>query len=214
MRTKHVSLAFIAIASLALAGCASGGSAGDDADAPSPSRSAAASTPTPTPTATEDAAADAAPSGAVTVTSEKIVDDQMDHTVQADQVVRDFPWTSAQSGLADRDDTEQVLVHVAVTAGSKYYSTVDCGTLRVKAHGNTESWTSQGTTTVVESEMQAAGYPPLEAVDQGGSGEGWCAFSVTDATDTLDLQYVRVAAASNDGTVITAKDFYSEMVPA
>ncbi|WP_295792191.1 hypothetical protein [uncultured Microbacterium sp.] len=40
----------------------------------------------------------------VTVTSDKIVDDQMDHTVQADKIVRNFPWSSAQSGLADRDD--------------------------------------------------------------------------------------------------------------
>lgn len=211
---KHVSLAVagLAIASFALAGCSAGGSDDDRAAAPESSRPATteASTPTPTPTATGSAAAP----DVVTVTSEKIVDDQMGHTVQADQVVRAFPWTSAQSGLADRDDNEQVLVHVDMTAGDEFYSTMDCGSIRVQAHGSTESYTSQGTTTVIEDAMQAAGYPAFEPIDQGQSGEGWCAFSVTDPTDVLDLEYVRLAAASNDGTQITAKDFYSEMVPS
>ncbi|WP_171898826.1 hypothetical protein [Curtobacterium sp. UCD-KPL2560] len=207
----HASLAVagIAVVAFALTGCSTGAADRADDDRPTTTRSAAASTPSPTASATGDAVA----SGAVTVTSDKIVDDQMGHEVQADQVVRKFPWTSAQSGLADRDDDEQVLVHVTVTAGTKYYSTVDCGTLRVKAHGRTESYASQGTTTVIEDAMRDAGYPPLEKVDQGQSGSGWCAFSVTDPTPTLDLEYVRVAASGNDGTQVTAKDFYAEMVP-
>lgn len=211
MYRKHVTVAItgIAIASFALVGCSAGGSGDDDSAAAKPSRTAAADRATPTPSATESATA----SGEVAVTSEKIVDDQMGHTAQADRVVRDFPWTSAQSGLADRDDNEQVLVHVTMTAGDKFYSTMDCGSIRVQAHGSTESYTSQGTTPVIEDAMEAAGYPAFASIDQGQSGEGWCAFSVTDPTDVLDLEYVRLAASSNDGTQITAKDFFSEMVP-
>lgn len=211
MQYKHVSLvvAGLAIASLALAGCSSGGS-DEDAAAPAPSRTAAAEQSTPTPAASKTAAA----SGVVTVTSDKIVDDQMGHTVQADKIVRNFPWSSAQSGLADRDDNEQVLVHVNVTAGDKFYSTMDCLPIRVQAHGSTETYTSQGTTSVIEDEMKAAGYPALESIDQGESGEGWCAYSVTNPTDVLDLEYHRNAAASNDGTQITEKDFYAPMTPA
>ncbi|MET3637924.1 hypothetical protein [Curtobacterium oceanosedimentum] len=210
MQYKHVSIAVagLAIASFALAGCSSGGS--DDASAPAPSRTAAAEQSTPTPTASKPAAA----SGVVTVTSDQIVDDQMGHTVQADEIVRNFPWSSAQAGLADRDDNEQILVHVKVTAGDRFYSTMDCLPIRVQAHGSTETYTSQGTTSVIEDDMQAAGYPALESIDQGESGEGWCAYSVTNPTDVLDLEYHRNAAASNDGTQITEQDFFSVMTPS
>ena len=212
MSIKHVftTVVGITVVTVALAGCSS--QSGDSAPskaAAKPSQSQAAEQQTPSPTPTSEAAA----SGVVDVTSDKITDDQMGHTVQADKVVRNFPWTSAQSGLADRDDNEQVLVHVAVTAGDKYYSTMDCLAIRVQAHGSTESYTSQGTTSVVEDAMKAAGYPALTKVEQGQSGEGWCAYSVTDPSDVLDLEYQRNAAASNDGTQITAKDFYAPMTP-
>ncbi|PZE37145.1 MULTISPECIES: hypothetical protein [unclassified Curtobacterium] len=212
MSFKHVitTVVGITVVTVALAGCSSqsGKSAPITASA-EPSQSQAAEQQTPSPTPSSKPAA----SGEVDVTSDKITDDQMGHTVQADKVVRNFPWTSAQSGLADRDDNEQVLVHVAVTAGEKYYSTVDCLAIRVQAHGSTESYTSQGTTSVVEDAMKAAGYPALTKVDQGQSGEGWCAYSVADPSDVLDLEYQRNAAASNGGTQITAKDFYAPMTP-
>lgn len=121
MSIKHVftTVVGITVVTVALAGCSSrSGESAPSKAAAKPSQSQATEQQTPTPTPTSEAAA----SGVVDVTSDKITDDQMGHTVQADKVVRNFPWTSAQSGLADRDDNEQVLVHVAVTAGDKYYS--------------------------------------------------------------------------------------------
>lgn len=202
-------LAVLAVSSFVLVGCSTGGddTAAGDTSSSAASQAPVEETPSATPTAT-------AASGVQKVSGEKITDDQMGHVVQADEIVRSFPWSDAQSGLADRDDNEQVLVHVGVTAGTKFYSGVDCSSLAVFAHGKHESWESQGTTPVIEDEMQAAGYPALQRVEDGDSGEGWCAYSVTDPSDQLDFVYKRNAAAANDGTVITKKDFVVELQPA
>lgn len=57
--------------------------------------------------------------------------------------------------------------------------------------------------------MKADGYPPLEKVDTGKSGEGWIAgyFYGPGTHDGAFVAYRRVAAKGSDGTDIPRKTY-------
>ncbi|RYJ05336.1 MAG: hypothetical protein EON52_12100 [Actinomycetales bacterium] len=201
MRTSKLTLvpAAVAAAALLLSGC--GGS--DDSESSTKTTSAA-----PTEEATTEATEAPASSGEVAVTADKITDDKLGHTIQAEAIVRSFPFPESMSAVEERGDTELVLVKVKATAAEKYYASVTGGDFRVGPK-DAELPATQ-TTSTVETEMKAAGYEPLEDVKPGTSGEGWVAFAVRDASDPLFFTYKRLAYNGGD---IPEKEFVVELTP-
>ena len=123
------------------------------------------------------------------VEAKTITDDAFGHTVKATKVVRNFPLPSTMSGV--EKGTEFVLVHVTARAGKKYVPLSD-GDFRLSTTKDPRKGVVA--TTMAETEMSDAGYPPFGEVAQGKRGAGWLAFLVEDATDgPLYLSYKRLA---------------------
>lgn len=124
------------------------------------------------------------------VKAEVLTDDVLGHTSTATAIVRNFPFPETMAAVADRGDTELVLVKLKITAGEEFRASVTESDFRILTSDSKEPNSS---TSAPHEAMKAAGYPPLEKVSPGASGEGWVAFTVTDATDELILQYKRLA---------------------
>ena len=123
------------------------------------------------------------------VEAKTITDDAFGHTVKATKVIRNFPLPSTMSGVSK--DTELVLVHVRAKAGKKYVPLSD-GDFRLGTSKDPRK--GAVATTMAETEMSDAGYPPFGEVGQGKRGAGWLAFLVEGATDgPLYLSYKRLA---------------------
>ena len=123
------------------------------------------------------------------VETETITDDAFGHTVKATKVVRNFKLPSTMSGVGK--DTELVLVHVRAKAGKKYVPLSD-GDFRLGTSKDPRK--GAVATTMAETEMSDAGYPPFGEVGQGKRGAGWLAFLVEGAGDgPLYLSYKRLA---------------------
>ena len=205
---------------LTAAGC-SGTPGSTESEAP---ESSAAAAPAGTPaaaatpaeeTATAAAGATAAAASTPADVSATIKDPVMGYTFVASSVVRNFPFNDHQTALADRGDTEQVLVKVKVTLSNKFYTSAGCGDLSILPDGASSSTIpASENNSVVEDDMKAAGYTPLEDVDHGKTGTGWCSFAVQDPTDVLDLRYKRLAASTSGGKTIPEKVFLEPMKAA
>lgn len=180
-------------ASLALAAC-SGGDATSDVTAPSPSASSSSggdessppTTPEATPSETDSTPAEPAASTQTKI-SHVVKDDVLGNTITFASVVRDFPVPDDFPSL--QEDGEIVLVQVDAQAGEKFSGGVQGGwglTTPDGAPGNS--------TTIVDTEMAAAGYEPFDPPSRGESSKGWVAFQVNDRADTYTLEYKRSAA--------------------
>jgi hypothetical protein len=161
------------------------GCGGDDAPPPKAEKAESADTPTPS------ESAEAAPKEESKVKTETIKDDTFGHTIDAVGVVRNFPFPETMSAVEERGDTELVLVNVKAKAGKKYFVSLSDGDFRLSTKKDDPK--AAVSTTMVETEMGDAGYPPFQEVDQGKSGGGWIAFTLEDTTDApLFLSYKRL----------------------
>ena len=166
---------------LGVSGC------GGDDDPPSKADKAqSAGTPTPS------KSRKAAPMKVDKVKTKAIEDDRFGHTIKVVKVVRNFPFPSTMSGLEEGGDTELVLVNIKAKAGKKYFASLADGDFRLSTKKNDPR--AAVPTSMVETEMRDAGYPPFREVGQGKRGSGWLAFTLEGTTDApLFLSYKRLA---------------------
>ena len=181
-----------ALAATLLFGLSGCGGSDDESEPPKSEKSASAETPAPSETSKAAAKMEVAK-----VKTEPIKDDAFGHTVTATKVVRNFPFPETMSAVEERGDTELVLVNVKAKAGKKYFVSLSDGDFRLSTKEDDPR--AAVTTTVAETEMADAGYPPFHEVGQGKSGSGWLAFTLEGTTDApLYLSYKRLAFNNGD----------------
>jgi hypothetical protein len=146
-----------------------------------------------------------AAAGTAVPVDKTIVDDVMGQKATVIEYVRDFqPSAAARAKFSALENQQVVLVHVKVTAGSKYYTSFGAGSFRLTGMPN---GIDQSSTTILDDEVEAAGYPPLQDAKTGKTATGWIVFTPTKDADKLVLRYKRLAAQGSDGTAISAKNF-------
>lgn len=188
-------------AGFALALSACGGS--DAADEAAPQDTAAEDTAAEESTEDEAAVDDsaeesddtaAAPAGEETQVDvgETIEDPDMGDTVEVLSAIRDFP--SEEEAELMVDGGEVVLLEVSVMPGDEYGGLVSMGNFEISWDEGDEFWGNK--TRLVEEEMDAAGYAPLDDVSRSDGGEhsGWIAFLVDERADTYLVNYERDGA--------------------
>ena len=123
---------------------------------------------------------------------ETIEDPDMGDTVEVLSAVRDFP--SEEEGELVADGGEVVLLEVSVMPGDEYGGLVSMGNFEISWDEGDEFWGNK--TRLVEEEMDAAGYAPLDDVSRSDGGEhsGWIAFLVDERADTYLVNYERDGA--------------------
>ncbi|WP_328465318.1 hypothetical protein [Streptomyces sp. NBC_00448] len=114
------------------------------------------------------------------------------------------PSAASKSKYSALADEKVVLVNVKVTASSKYYDTFGADSFYLTGMSN---GIDQASTTILDDEIKAAGYPPLPDAETGKTTTGWVVFTPTKDTTKLVLRYKRLAAKASNGTSITAKNF-------
>ena len=92
------------------------------------------------------------------------------------------------------DGGEVVLLEVSVMPGDEYGGLVSMGNFEISWDEGEEFWGNK--TRLVEEEMDAAGYAPLDDVSRSDGGEhsGWIAFLVDERADTYLVNYERDGA--------------------
>jgi hypothetical protein len=127
------------------------------------------------------------------VKPETIKDDAFGHTIKATRIVRNFPFPETMAGMDEGGDAELVLVNVQATAGKKYVVPLSEGDFRLSTKRDDPRGGTVATT-MTETAMTDAGYPPFGEVGKGKSGGGWLAFPLEHTTDgPLYLSYKRLA---------------------
>lgn len=187
--------ALAAAAVLTLAAC--GGS--DDSESSDSSPAAAESSATTEPT--EPTGSSEAPAAEQTQlkVDETIQDDAMGDTVTITGLVRDFPATS-NTAIAEGGG-EWVLVEIDAKSGEKYSG----GLSGVFSLYTPDGTLAGASTTIIDADMEAAGFTPFESPDAGEQGKGWQAFQVNTRADAYQLQYKRLGAnvIGSDKTIPT-----------
>ena len=186
--------ALAAAAVLSLSAC--GGSDDDSSDSAGSGSSSAETTEAAEPT--EPTEAPSAEQQQLPV-DETIDDDAMGDTIKITGLVRDFPATS-NTAIAEGGG-EWVLVELDVKAGEKYSGGVQ---------GGFSLYTPDGTlagssTTIIDGDMEAAGFTPWKSASSGEQSKGWQAFQVNTRADAYQLQYKRLGAnvIGSDKTIPT-----------
>lgn len=184
-----------------------------DATSPSPSASAPATTDAPSPTADTAAPTDSpsaagggtAAQGKPVTVNKSFTDDVMGEKATVISYISGFqPSAASKSKFSALEDEDVILVNVKVTASSKYYDTFGADSFYLTAQSN---GIDQASTTILDDDIKAAGYPPLEDAETGKTTTGWVVFTPKKDEKTLVLRYKRLAAQASDGTKITAKNF-------
>lgn len=123
---------------------------------------------------------------------ETIEDPDMGDTIEVLSAVRDF--TSEEEAELVADGGEVVLLEVTVAPGDEYGGLVSMGNFSISWDDGADYWGNK--TRMVEEEMAAAGYAPLEDVSRrdGGEHTGWMAFLVDERADTYIIEYERDGA--------------------
>lgn len=165
-------------------------------------------------TGSETEGATGAPAGDQTEVTigETIEDTDMGDTIEVLLAVRDFP-SEEQAEVID-EGGEVVLLEVKVTPGQEYGGLISIGNFEISWDDGADFWNNQ--TRMIEDEMNAAGYPPLEDVSRrdGGEHTGWVAFFPQERADTYLLQYSR-SGAEVIGSDETIDEFVTELeIPA
>ncbi|MFK4788325.1 hypothetical protein [Microbacterium sp. ZW T5_56] len=198
-RTSLLLAGLLTAGAIALSGCSA--PASDSGDT-SPSTPAAEPTAKDTPIAeepsaspTEDAPAASGEIEKITVTSPTVTDPAREDTATATAIAFGFTgsgdWATAPGGAT------YVAVEYTVTRGAKYYGGVSCTSLQL-ATSDMNVPTSDITTSVKE-DMAAQGLTPLDDVESGATGTGWCMYYVQNPTkDNLTVSYTRLAAKDGD----------------
>ena len=195
-RFRRSSLAFAAALSGALALSACSSSDEPETQQSQTEQSTVEESPTqqaptdePTDDSTETDEASAAPAGdqAEVEIGETIEDPDMGDTIQVVSAIRDFPSEEKSDVIADGG--EVVLLQVTVTPGTEYGGLVSIGDFEISWDDGADFWNNQ--TRMIEDEMEAAGYTPLEDVSRrdGGEHTGWIAFFPEERSDSYLIQY-------------------------
>jgi hypothetical protein len=221
MRRRVATTLAVGAAAATLAACGSSGSNGSGSSANTPSSgptgtTVAAAHPTtaagPTTVSSQPAATSAPAQQATTrsaraaakpVTVNKTINDPVlgEKTV----VIKYMPYKPTAASLSKYSalqDEDVILVDVTATASSKYYDTMGADSFYLVADG-----TEDASTTILDSEIKAAGYPPLPDADTGKTTTGWVVFTPDKGAKKLVFRYKRLAAQTSNGKTITAKDF-------
>ncbi|NUS12996.1 MAG: DUF4352 domain-containing protein [Streptomyces sp.] len=204
--TLTVAAAVIAGSALLTACNDDSGSSSDDTS--SPSATAAATTAAPTTAAPTDSASAAGSTdakGTAVSVNKSFTDDVMGDKGTVIKYVTGFqPSAASKSKFSALADEQVVLVNVTVTASSKYYDNLGATSFSLTGQSN---GIDQASTTILDDDIKAAGYPPLEDAETGKTTTGWIVFTPKKDEKTLILRYKRLAANASDGTKITAKNF-------
>lgn len=139
-----------------------------------------------------------------TTVDQTITNDVLGHTIHVDKTIDGWDGLKGlESKYATLEGSTVVLVHVNVTAGDDYYTSVNSMDFRLVDDG-TEYTDTHG---LYADRLSKAGYTPLGDVRHGTSGEGWLLFVDRHDTGSHTLRYKRLAAGTNAGTTIEAKDY-------
>lgn len=181
----------VAVLSLGLAftGC-SDDSASDDSSADQTQVVEEETSETPTEEATTEDSAPAADATEVEV-GETLEDPDMGDTIEVMSAIRDFP--SEEQAEVIEEGGEVVLVQVKLTPGEEYGGRLSQDNFEISWDGE-DFWNPK--TRLIEEEMDAAGYAPVEDLSRrdGGDSTGWVAFFVEEKADTYQLDYTRRGA--------------------
>ncbi|MGW0686938.1 hypothetical protein ACWD2L_26650, partial [Streptomyces sp. NPDC002754] len=94
--------------------------------------------------------------------------------------VPDFqPSAAAKSRFSALGNQHVVLVNVKVTAGSKYYTSFGANSFRLTGTAN---GIDRASTTILDDEVEAVGYEPVEDAKAGMSSTGWVVFTPDNKT--------------------------------
>jgi len=212
--TTSLAVAAVIAAGGLLTACNDDDSA-SSADSASPSQSASAAdtaTPTADPTATDSASPSASSDASVggsqgspVKVGKSFTDDQMGEKATVISYIEGFqPSAASKAKFSALEDETVVLVQVKVTASSKYYDSFGATSFRLTGMSN---GIDQASTTILDDDIKAAGYEPLEDAHTGKSSTGWIVFTPDNDETARILRYKRLAANVSDGTKITAKNF-------
>ena len=196
-----------------LTGC-NGDSGGSSDNAAPPSRTTA-SAPAPAPSdssaagtsgaSTSSSGGDSGSSGSPVTVNKSFTDSALGEKATVLKYVSGYqPSAASKSAYSALADEEVVLVDVKVTASSKYYDTFGADSFYLTGMSN---GIDQASTTILDDEIKAAGYPPLPDADTGRTTTGWVVFTPDKGTKKLVLRYKRLAASASDGSSISAKNF-------
>lgn len=173
MKLRHIAVA--AAVALSLTACGS-----DDTESES--------TPSPSVEETEDAPEEAPESQTLPVTI-TIVDDVLGDTISVTQMVRDFQPTDSGTAVVE-DGGEFVLLELDLAAGDQFSGGIQGGWKLLTADGELAG----SATTILDEDMEAAGFTPLETPSSGEAAKGWVAFQVNTRADAYQFEYKRGAA--------------------
>jgi hypothetical protein len=211
--TTSLAVAAVIAAGGLLTACNDDDSA-SSADTASPTRSAPAAdsaSPTADPGATDSASPSASGSaaggsqGSPVQVGKSFTDDQMGEQAPVISYIEGFqPSAASKAKFSALEDETVVLVQVKVTASSKYYDSFGATSFRLTGMSN---GIDQASTTILDDDIKAAGYEPLEDAHTGKSSTGWIVFTPDNDEKARVLRYKRLAANASDGTKITAKNF-------
>lgn len=170
--------------------------------APAPTDTGVVSTPS---TSTPSADTKGGPSGHPVTVNKSFTDDVMGDKATILKYVAGYqPSAAAKSKFSALADEEVVLVEVKVTASSKYYDSFGANSFYLTGMPN---GIDAASTTILDDETKAAGYPPLPDAETGKTTSGWIVFAPDKGTKKLVLRYKRLAAKASDGTSISAKNY-------
>ncbi|MGD3110638.1 hypothetical protein [Streptomyces sp. YGL11-2] len=179
----------------------SGGSS-QTTSAPAPSGTSAAGTPS---ASASSAGANSGSSGSPVTVNKSFTDDVMGEKATVLKYVNGYqPSAASKSKYAALANEEVVLVEVKVTASSKYYDTFGANSFHLTGMPN---GIDQASTTILDDDIKAAGYPPLPDAETGKTTTGWVVFTPGKDTKKLVLRYKRLAAKTSAGASIPAKNF-------
>jgi hypothetical protein len=201
----------ICVGCLALSGCSSHGKSGPSA--PAPTSPAPAGTSSAGTSASSTGSTAAGGTGAVAgrvAVNKSFANPAMGESGTVLAYVRHFPLPAStyrkDPGL---HDAEIVLVQVKVQSSTKYYDSFGSGSFSLIDGTGQEN----GSTSVIDAQMSAAGYAPLKDATDGATTTGWIAFTPgTGATAHLTVEYKGLAATGSDGTAIPARNVKIKLV--
>lgn len=176
VKLRRIVVAAAVALTLSLTACGS-----DDSD------SSTDTSPSPSVEETEDAAEDAPESETLPVTI-TIIDDVMGDTVTVTQMVRDFQ--PAESSAVVEDGGEFVLLELDLAAGDEFSGGIQGGWKLLTVDGELAG----SATSILEDDMAAAGFTPLEEPSSGEAAKGWVAFQINTRADAYQFEYKRQAA--------------------
>ncbi|MFI0898843.1 hypothetical protein [Streptomyces sp. NPDC020983] len=207
--TLTVAAAVIAGSALLTACNDDSGDSSDTSSSPSATVSATIDAPTteaPSATASATGAGgDTAAQGKPVAVNKSFTDDVMGEKATVVSYIAGFqPSAASKSKFSALADENVVLVNVKVTASSKYYDTFGADSFYLT---NQSNGIDQASTTILDDDIKAAGYAPLEDAETGKTTTGWIVFTPKKTETALVLRYKRLAAKASDGTKITAKNF-------